>query len=68
MNGDDNQLIRRHMTTLFEFARAMQASIQNINENSYNNFTTRIGMWPTYSFYSNVCSAIHNYINLTNKN
>lgn len=47
MNGNDNHLTRRHMTTLFEFARAMRASIQNINENSYNNFITRIGMWPT---------------------
>lgn len=44
MNGNDNYLTRRHMTTLFEFARAMRASIQNINENSYNNFITRIGM------------------------
>lgn len=31
------------MTTLIEFARAMRTSIQNINENSYNNFITRIG-------------------------
>lgn len=43
MTGNDNHLTRRHMTTLFEFARAMRASIQNINENSYNNFATRIG-------------------------
>lgn len=45
MNGNDNHSTRRHMTTLFEFARAMRTSIQNINENSYNNFITRIGMY-----------------------
>lgn len=43
MNNNDANLTRRHMTTLFEFARAMRTSIQNINENSYNNFITRIG-------------------------
>lgn len=43
MNNNDVHLTRRHMTTLIEFARAMRASIQNINENSYNNFITRIG-------------------------
>lgn len=32
------------MTTLLEFARALRTSIQNINENSYNNFITRIGI------------------------
>lgn len=42
--NNDVHLTRRHMTTLFEFARAMRASIQNINENSYNNFITRIGI------------------------
>lgn len=31
------------MTTLVEYARALRASIQIINENSYNNFITRIG-------------------------
>lgn len=43
MSNNDVHSIRRHMTTLLEFARAMRASIQNINENSYNNFVTRIG-------------------------
>lgn len=42
MNGDPHST-RRHMTTLFEYARALRASIRNINENSYNNFITRIG-------------------------
>lgn len=42
--NNDVHLTRRHMTTLFEFARAMRSSIQNINENSYNNFITRIGI------------------------
>lgn len=41
---NDVHLIRRHMTTLIEFARAMRATIENINENSYNNFVTRIGI------------------------
>lgn len=43
MNPNDTQSIRRHMTTLIEYALAMRASIRNINENSYNSFTTRIG-------------------------
>lgn len=43
MINNDVHSIRRHMTSLLEFARAMRASIQNINENSYNNFVTRIG-------------------------
>lgn len=43
MNPNDAQAIRRHMTTLIEFAQAMRSSIRNINENSYNNFITRIG-------------------------
>lgn len=43
MNPNDAQSIRRHMTTLIEFAQAMRSSIRNINENSYNNFITRIG-------------------------
>lgn len=42
MNGDPHS-IRRHMSTLIEYARALRASIRNINENSYNNFITRIG-------------------------
>lgn len=39
----DPHSTRRHMTTLIEYARALRASIRNINENSYNNFITRIG-------------------------
>lgn len=42
--NNDVHLARRHMTSLLEFARAMRSSIQNINENSYNNFITRIGI------------------------
>ena len=42
--NNDVHVTRRHMTTLFEFARAMRSSIQNINENSYNSFVTRIGI------------------------
>lgn len=44
MSNNDVHLTRRHMTTLIEFARALRTSIQNINENSYNNFITRIGI------------------------
>lgn len=44
MSSNDVHLTRRHMTTLIEFARALRTSIQNINENSYNNFITRIGI------------------------
>lgn len=43
MNQNDPHSTRRHMTTLMEYARALRTSIQNINENSYNNFITRIG-------------------------
>lgn len=44
MNVNDVHSTRRHMTTLIEYARALRASINNINENSYNNFITRIGI------------------------
>lgn len=43
MNATDPNVTRRLLSTLFEYARALRASIQNINENSYNNFITRIG-------------------------
>lgn len=43
MNPNDAHSIRRHMATLIEYARALRASIHNINENSYNHFITRIG-------------------------
>lgn len=44
MSNSDVHLTRRHMTTLLEFARALRVSIQNINENSYNNFITQVGI------------------------
>lgn len=55
------------MTTLFEFARAMRASIQNINENSYNNFITRIGMLRTDSLIIQMSALLDKFINLTQK-
>lgn len=50
MNANDAHSIRRHMTTLIEYARALRASINNINENSYNNFITRIGNYHIKQF------------------
>lgn len=44
MIPNDPHSIRRQMTTLIEYARAIRASIVAINENSYNNFITKIGM------------------------
>ena len=32
-----------NLATLSEFAFAMKAKLQNINENSYNNFVLRVG-------------------------
>lgn len=43
MNVTDAHSTRRHMTALIEYAKALRISIQNINENSYNNFMMRIG-------------------------
>lgn len=43
MNANDAHSTRRHMTALIEYAKALRISIQNINENSYNNFMMRIG-------------------------
>lgn len=45
MNVTDAHSTRRHMTALIEYAKALRISIQNINENSYNNFMMRIGKW-----------------------
>ena len=33
----------QHLAILAEFAFAMKAKLQNINENSYNNFILRVG-------------------------
>lgn len=43
MNANDAHATRRHMTALIEYSKALRVSIQNINENSYNNFMMRIG-------------------------
>lgn len=45
MNANDAHSTRRHMTALIEYSKALRVSIQNINENSYNNFMMRIGEW-----------------------
>lgn len=47
MNANDAHSTRRHMTALIEYAKALRVSIQNINENSYNNFMMRIGKCVT---------------------
>lgn len=48
MNANDAHSTRRHMTALIEYAKALRVSIQNINENSYNNFMMRIGKFILY--------------------
>lgn len=35
---------RRHMTAMIEFVKAMRLTLENINENSYNNFMLRVGV------------------------
>ncbi|XP_055713840.1 Ca(2+)/calmodulin-responsive adenylate cyclase isoform X2 [Phlebotomus papatasi] len=40
----DPNSTRRHMTALLEFVKAMRVTLQNINENSYNNFMLRVGV------------------------
>lgn len=56
MNANDAHSTRRHMTALIEYAKALRVSIQNINENSYNNFMMRIGDYCSYLTY--VCNKI----------
>lgn len=42
--GTDPNSCRRHMTALIEFVKAMRLTLENINENSYNNFMLRVGV------------------------
>jgi len=44
MNQNDMHSTRRHMTALMEFIKALRLTLQNINENSYNNFMLRVGV------------------------
>uniref|UniRef100_A0A7G3A9D1 adenylate cyclase n=3 Tax=Lutzomyia longipalpis TaxID=7200 RepID=A0A7G3A9D1_LUTLO len=44
MISTDPNSTRRHMTALLEFVKAMRVTLQNINENSYNNFMLRVGV------------------------
>ncbi|XP_059613049.1 Ca(2+)/calmodulin-responsive adenylate cyclase isoform X2 [Phlebotomus argentipes] len=44
MVSTDPNSTRRHMTALLEFVKAMRVTLQNINENSYNNFMLRVGV------------------------
>ena len=40
---DNDESTGTHLGTLAEFAFAMKSKLQNINENSYNNFVLRVG-------------------------
>ncbi|XP_055390218.1 Ca(2+)/calmodulin-responsive adenylate cyclase isoform X2 [Condylostylus longicornis] len=44
MNPNDHNSIRRQMTALIEYVKAMRVSLQEINDHSYNNFLLRIGI------------------------
>ena len=43
INPVDQNSIRRHMTALVEYVKAMRMSLQEINSHSYNNFMLRVG-------------------------
>lgn len=43
MNPNDVNSVRRHMTALIEYVKAMRFSLQEINSHSYNNFMLRVG-------------------------
>lgn len=40
---NDSNSLRRHMTALVEYVKAMRLSLQEINSHSYNNFMLRVG-------------------------
>lgn len=40
---NDPNSVRRHMTALIEYVKAMRLSLQEINSHSYNNFMLRVG-------------------------
>lgn len=50
---NDPNSVRRHMTALVEYVKAMRLSLQEINSHSYNNFMLRVG---GYSNTSTICS------------
>ncbi|KAH8293371.1 hypothetical protein KR044_011134 [Drosophila immigrans] len=41
---NDPNSVRRHMTALVEYVKAMRLSLQEINSHSYNNFMLRVGV------------------------
>ncbi|XP_016995215.2 Ca(2+)/calmodulin-responsive adenylate cyclase isoform X7 [Drosophila takahashii] len=41
---NDPNSVRRHMTALIEYVKAMRHSLQEINSHSYNNFMLRVGI------------------------
>jgi adenylate cyclase 1 len=43
LDDDSDATAGFHMSTLVEFVFAMRDKLQNINENSYNNFMLRVG-------------------------
>ncbi|XP_053949645.1 Ca(2+)/calmodulin-responsive adenylate cyclase isoform X5 [Anastrepha ludens] len=44
INANDPNSVRRHMTALVEYVKAMRLSLQEINSHSYNNFMLRVGV------------------------
>lgn len=62
MNPSDQNSIRRHMTALVEYIKAMRIALQEINNHSYNNFLLRVGKYQGFSFFMEI------YVNEVVKN
>lgn len=61
----DQNSIRRHMTALVEYVKAMRMSLQEINSHSYNNFMLRVGKLKNYYISS---SAFSKFLELNESN
>lgn len=63
INPVDQNSVRRHMTALVEYVKAMRMSLQEINSHSYNNFMLRVGECPCRTpskiiYMFNVCFGV----------
>lgn len=48
LDDDEESTAGLYLSTLVEFVFAMRDKLLNINENSYNNFMLRVGMFTLY--------------------
>lgn len=48
LDDDEESTAGLYLSTLVEFVFAMRDKLLNINENSYNNFMLRVGMFTVY--------------------